>query len=229
MTLALGLDMGVARKARPDATDIFGYSYQLIARTAASISMDRLTAALVFVVCVGLCLKYLFSKPEGTRFGEYGLCAFLSLMMLLNLTVRTQDTVAVLWANVFQVIKAALYLMGVFLLLLTLLRALRNLLHRNHIGKITPGLARLEERHPVLFPSLAIAIAWLPQIVIRYPGVLMWDSYMQIKQFMGEGERWSNHPPFGTLLYGTLAWLGETLQCRNRVYFCFTVLYGGLS
>lgn len=47
-----------------------------------------------------------------------------------------------------------------------------------------------------------IAAAWLPQILIRYPGVLMWDSYMQIKQFMGEAERISSHPPFGTLVYG---------------------------
>ena len=55
----------------------------------------------------------------------------------------------------------------------------------------------------------------------------MWDSYMQIKQFMGEAERVSSHPPFGTLVDGLLAWLGEAAGNRNLVYFVFTLLQCG--
>ena len=50
MAAAPWLDMAPARNARPDASDFFGYVYQLIARTFASFQVDRLAAALLLVV-----------------------------------------------------------------------------------------------------------------------------------------------------------------------------------
>ena len=224
MTAAPWLDMAPARNARPDASDFFGYVYQLIARTFASFQVDRLAAALLLVVCVWLCRRYLFCKPEGTGAGEYALCAFLAVMTLLCTAVRTEDTVAVLWENAFQLAKAALFVCGVYLLFLTLLRALQNALKKERQASLPSSLKDLGGNHSYRRSFLILAAAWLPQILIRYPGVLMWDSYMQIMQFMGAAERLSSHPPFGTLVYGLLAWLGAAVDSRNLVYFIFTLV-----
>ena len=126
MAAAPWLNLAPARKALPDAQSLFGYVYQLIARTFAALEVDRLAAALLLVVCVWLCRRFLFHKPAGTGVGEYGLCAFFSLMTLLCTAARTQDTVAVLWENAFQVCKAGLFFAGMYLIFLMLLRALRK-------------------------------------------------------------------------------------------------------
>jgi hypothetical protein len=39
-------------------------------------------------------------------------------------------------------------------------------------------------------------LCWLAQIVIKYPGVLMWDTYQQIKQFTGEYPALPPIPPW---------------------------------
>lgn len=224
MAAAPWLNLAPARKALPDAGDLFGYVYQLVARTFASLEVDRLAAALLLAACLWLCRRFLFRKPAGTGVGEYGLCAFFSLMTLLCTAVRTQDTVAVLWENAFQVCKAGLFLAGMYLIFLMLLRALRKGLEKGRQAGLPSSLSGLRRYDTFWRLFAVIAAAWLPQILIRYPGVLMWDSYMQIKQFMGEAERISSHPPFGTLVYGLLAWLGEAAGNRNLVYFVFTLL-----
>lgn len=44
MTAAPWLNLAPARKALPDAGDLFGYVYQLVARTFAALEVDRLAA-----------------------------------------------------------------------------------------------------------------------------------------------------------------------------------------
>lgn len=223
MALAPGIDLSVARNARPDGTDLFGYLYQLLARGFASVDENRLTVAVLFAACLWLCVKFLFRKADNTGVGEYLLCGFMAGMMLLSMAVRTQDTVSVLWANAFQLFKAFTSLVGLYFLFLMLFRSFHY-----GIGYIrnrnTPVLSCAERQVSFWTIFAMLFIAWLPHMIVRYPGVLMWDSYLQIKQFMGEIERWSNHPPFGTLLYGCIALLGEKMGNRNLVYFVFTLL-----
>ena len=78
---------------------------------------------------------------------------------------RQVGTVSVLWENAFQLIKAALYLLGMYLLLLCLLRALGEALQNGF------SLRRLEEyscvgycrrmweKRPFLFPFLRLCVA----------------------------------------------------------------------
>lgn len=226
IALSLGMDLAPARAARPQAIDLFGYVYQLIARTFASIALDRLALAAVAVAALWLCRRFLFHKPEKTGAGEYVLCAFLGLMMLLATAVRTQGTVQILWTNAFQLAKTLLCAAGMYLLFLVLLRGLRQVCTALPAGCCS-RLYSLEHYLSLWKLFLILTVAWLPHIIARYPGVLMWDSYMQIKQFMGEGERWANHPPFGTLLYGAVAWLGECVGNRNLIYFLFTLFQCG--
>lgn len=224
ITLTLGMDIAPARAARPEATDLFGYLYQLAARTFASLTMDRVALAAVLVICLWLCRRYLFHKPQETGVGEYLLSGFFGGMMLVCTAVREQDTIAVLWANLFQLAKSLMCFAGLWLMFLVLLRAMREGLSWLGRNERKPWLDRLDRKSSFWKVCLVLLIAWLPHIIVRYPGVLMWDSYMQIKQFMGQAERWANHPPFGTLLYGSVAMLGEITGHKNLVYFFFTAV-----
>lgn len=121
---APGLSMEVQRKIRPDAFDFGGYLHQVIGRTFEAVQTDAITLTFMFLGCVWLLNRYLFHKSRHTGFGEYLLCALFSGMQLLCAVTRQVGTVAVLWENAFQLIKAALYLLGMYLLLLCLLRGL---------------------------------------------------------------------------------------------------------
>lgn len=223
MTAALSLDLGVVRAARPEAVDLFGFVYQILARTFDSVKMEPVALAAVFAVCWCLCRRYLLHKPSGTAIGEYILCAFLAVLNLASTAARSCLTVAVLWSNGFQVIKAGLFAAGWFFWMMILLRALHDVVTNRKREELPNRLCWLEKGNHFWKCFAVLLVAWLPHMIARYPGVLMWDSYLQINQFMGLTERWANHPPFGTLLYGTVAWIGQQLGRRNLVYAIFTL------
>lgn len=228
MAIAPALDMAVQRKALPDAVNLLDGLYQLVARTFAAVNMDGLTLSLLFAACMWLCRRYLFAKSGASGVGEYFLCAFLSLMMLLYHAVRTGDSLSLLWQNPFQIVKAALYMAGMYLLCLMLLRALEELLNRRQETTSPSGrVGRWFGRMPFWASFTTLCLCWLPHLIIRYPGVLMWDSYAQIKQYIGEATRIATHPPFGTLVYGLVYQAGRLMGSVNIAYFIFTLLQSG--
>lgn len=224
ITLALGMDMAVEPNLRPDGLELFGYLYQLLGRFAASFWDQRLISALLMLVSLWFCARYLYHKPAGTGAGEYVLCGFLGFMMLMAQTVQAQETVAVLWENAFQACKTLLAGVGLSFLFLMLLRGLREGMAFLSKAQDSNPMRWFDGHNSKLKIAGWLLLVWLPQIVARYPGVIMWDSYWQIHQFFGNSERVSSHPPFGTLMYGSLAALGDIVGSRNTIYFCFTLL-----
>lgn len=227
---APGLSMEVQRKIRPDAFDFGGYLHQVIGRTFEAVQTDAITLTVMFVGCVWLLNRYLFHKPRHTGFGEYLLCAFFSGMQLLCAMTRQVGTVAVLWENAFQVIKAALYLLGMYLLLLCLLRGLGEALQSRFSLRRLEGYPcagwcrRAWEKRPFLFPFLLLCAAWLPHLIIRYPGQLTIDTVLQVQQYFLWLPRSTPHPPFGTVVYGGLIDFALTTGYKNLTYFAFTLV-----
>ncbi len=219
MTIAPSLSMAVQRKLRPDATDIGGYLYQLIGRTAESIELDTWVLSILFVAMLWLARRYLFHKPPQTKGGEYLLAAFLSLMMLLASAIRAGGSVQPLYENAFQLFKVCLYLWGMTLLFLCAIRGLNELLNRQWRQLKNS----LWEKHPFGFPLLVLCLVWLPQIVIKYPGVLTIDTCLQFREYLQLTPRSTTHPPAGTLFYGLMIALGQTLKNYNIV-FLFVML-----
>jgi len=62
-------------------------------------------------------------------------------------------------------------------------------------------------------------VFWLPQLIVKHPGVLMWDTYLQIRQYLEIGARIANHPPLGTLLYGWMYRFGQWMGNKIRLAF----------
>ncbi len=227
---APGLSMEVQRKIKPDAFDFGGYLHQLVGRTFEALQTDAITLTVMFVGCVWLLNRYLFHKPRHTGFGEYLLCAFFSGMQLLCAVTRQVGTVAALWENAFQLIKAALYLLGMYLLLLCLLRALGEVLQNGFSLRRLEGYScveycrRMWKKRPFLFPFLLLCVAWLPHLIIRYPGQLTIDTVLQAHQYFLWRPRSTPHPPFGTVIYGELINFALTTGYKNLTYFAFTLV-----
>lgn len=215
MAIAPALDMAVQRKVRPDAFDLGGYLQQAIGRTAAAVGSDAITAAVMVLAMLWLGNRYLYRKPKNTRVGEYVLIAFFSVMMLICSSIRATGSIQTLYVNAFQLLKVPLYLAGMFLLLLCALRALGELLQRKPAAR---GLA-LWDRHPFALPFIALCLAWLPHFILKYPGVLMIDSCLQFRQYLGISPRTATHPPFGTLMYGLMIVFAQKVGSYNLTYF----------
>lgn len=217
---APGFNWEVQRKLRPDAFEIGGYLHQIIGRTFDAVSTDNITMMVVILGVLWLTRRYLYHKPKGSGAGEYVLCGFFAVMQLLNSVTNQVDTVAMLYANMFQVIKTLLYLPGMFVLFLCAVRALNELLRWNPAQKRCAWW----DRHPFLFPVIALSIAWLPHLIIKYPGALTIDTVLQYHQYVLIRPRSTPHPPFGSCVYG---WLIETALASghmNLFYFAFTLL-----
>ncbi|MBP3645391.1 MAG: hypothetical protein J6K55_03095 [Clostridia bacterium] len=217
---APGMDLSVQRKLRPDAFEAGGYVYQAIGRTFASIGTDQITMIIVILAVLWLTRRYLWHKPKGSGIGEYLLCGFFSVMQLLNAACNQCDTVAVLYENVFQLLKSAMYLTGMFVLFLCAVRALNELLRFNPLMK---RCARWD-KNPFWFPFAVLCIAWLPHLIIKYPGVLTIDTVLQYHQYLNWRPRTTPHPPFGSLVYGWLLDTAAKTGQMNLFYFVFTML-----
>lgn len=216
---APGFNWEIQRKLRPDAFEIGGYLHQAIGRTFDAVGTDHITMIVVILGVLWLTNRYLYHKPAGSGIGEYVLCAFFTVMQLLNTVTNQVDTVAMLYANMFQVIKTILYLPGVFVLFLCAVRALNELLQWNPAHKRCAWW----DQHPFLFPVIVLCIAWLPHLIIKYPGALTIDTVLQYHQYALIRPRTTPHPPFGSVIYG---WLIENALASgqmNLFYFGFTL------
>jgi len=220
MSIAPGLDMAVARRLKPDAYDLGGYMYQLIGRTFNSLTTDPFTLAVMFFAMLWLARRFLYHKPRQAGAGEYVLSGMMSLIMLVCAAMRAAGSVQILWANVFQIFKTGMYLAGMFLIELCLLRGLGELVRRSWKQKC----CALWERHPFLFPCGVLCAAWIGHVIVRYPGAINLDVVMPIRQYLGMTPRANDFPVLGTLVYGWLFTVGQKIGNVNITYFLITLV-----
>lgn len=217
---APGMDMNLQRKLRPDAFELGGYLHQIVGRTFDAIQTDSVTLFLAMLAILWITRRYLYHKPEKTGVGEYLLCGFFSVMQLLNTAVNQTGSVQCLYANLFQLIKVCLYLPGMFVLLLCGVRGLNELLAWRPVDR----RCQMWDRHPFLFSFFVLSLAWLPHLLIKYPGALTMDTALQYHQYVGIDPRTTPHPPFGTVVYGWLIDTARTTGYMNLFYFAFTFI-----
>lgn len=225
------MDLSVQRKLKPDAFDVGGYLHQAIGRAFEAFEGAPIVLTVLFLGMLWLLKRYLFHKPVDTGVGEYLICGFFALMQLLCTAVRQTGTIQVLYENVFQILNAAIFAVGMYLLLLCALRGLHELICGGVcFGSLSGGPSglswawRQEGRHPFLFPLAVLSIAWLPHLIIRYPGQLTIDTVLQFHQYWNWRPRTTPHPPWGTVIYGELINFGLHTGCMNLVYFAFTLV-----
>ena len=221
MAVAPGMNFQAQLKVLPDAAGSIDALYQIIARTTGAFSSDSLSLAVLSVVFIFLANRFLLRSNMKIHWGEYLLCLFLSGMMLLSQAIQTDNTVRLLYSNGFQIIKSILYMTGMYFIYLVACRGLQEVLQRGTTALLPSKIEQWVGRLNFWKLSIILLLFWLPHIIIKYPGVLMWDTFHQIKQFIGDYTRTSNHPAFGTLIYGIMETLGVAIGNVNISYFVY--------
>ena len=138
------------------------------------------------------------------------LAALLSENILIGLTEdrRLQDLVALPGLNLPENI---LLWVGLLAAVSTVLRLLVLLLNRPMPRK--EELPRSARR--MLFWAAVTLVCWIPVVLLRAPGGLMWDTNTQIRSFQGLEIMDASHPLLTTLIYGSLYTLGQKLWCDS--------------
>lgn len=214
-TMALLVDFSPTEINRLDVYGPVGYLYKWI-------NIVHLTAeshAVVFPLVWGA-LAWLYNRlllKGKARWGEHALCAVMAGLTLLSRGVSVPGmlpwrecrdiggTIATLWADSGQMMKSAMFLAGMWAAFLAALRALERLPGRFETD------ARLSLKHPFLTPLAVMTLVWLPQLVIRYPGVLHFDTGWTINEYAGIFPYTTHHPPFFIIVSGWLFMLGKQL------------------
>lgn len=86
-------------------------------------------------------------------------------------------------------------------------------------------LASAFASHPGRSSALAIWVAWLPWMLVFWPGSVDWDSYGQICQMTGSAEMTAHHTVLSTWLHGWCFWAGRFLGSDNLGVFLYILLH----
>lgn len=70
-------------------------------------------------------------------------------------------------------------------------------------------------RHPFALSFAIIALAWLPYLIVYFPGTLTWDGARSMNQFITDAPLENHHPVLMNALYAGLMTLGRTLYSDN--------------
>lgn len=71
---------------------------------------------------------------------------------------------------------------------------------------------------------LVLVLAWLPYLIIKFPGTVVGDAQTQIKQFLA-GTITTHHPYFTALLFGAFAKIGEWLGSYSFGLFLYLLFH----
>lgn len=147
--------------------------------------------------------------------GSALICAFfLALANLVGFVcshATPEDSYALHW-------PAAPVTIGVVAAMTLVAYLLLSLLFRwfdKHTGWRTLDPAGFLARHPFLISAIVIALAWLPYLIVYFPGTLTWDGARSMNQFITDAPLENHHPVLMNALYAGLMTLGRTLYSDN--------------
>lgn len=86
-------------------------------------------------------------------------------------------------------------------------------------------LAKAFASHPARVSALGMWLAWLPWMLVFWPGSVDWDSYGQICQMTGSAELTAHHTVLSTWLHGWCFWAGRFLGSDNLGVFLYILLH----
>ncbi len=229
--MALFVDLAPNELNRLDVYGPIGYVYKWINIVHLTASENAVAFPLVWAACGWIYRRLLFRGR--THWGEYALSALLAALMLCSRGTGVESasaqaactqlggTVAVLYSDAGQLYKSGMFLLGMSAALLAALRALKR------AARWLDDHERLRLKHPFLTPLVVMSLVWLPQLVIRYPGVLHYDTGWIINEYVGIFPFTTHDPPFFIIASGWLFTLGKQLAGAKFGMLLLTLLLMG--
>lgn len=93
-----------------------------------------------------------------------------------------------------------------------------------HAKQGTGEASRWSDRRFFLLCLVLMLVAWLPYLVVYFPGTLPWDGVRSMNQFITDAPLENHHPVAMNALYAGLMTLGRLTGSDNRGVFLIVVL-----
>lgn len=149
----------------------------------------------------------------------------LALLLLLGRCFEGADSIAPILASPAHFLVWTVIGLGYGVFFTTLINLLFQYLDHmapgRHPSKRTPRLTK-GQRY-LLYTAILLA-AWLPYLLLCYPGSVTYDGLYQLGQFFGAVPATNHHPWFATLLMGSVTRLGPSIPVGIFFYVLFQSL-----
>lgn len=137
----------------------------------------------------------------------------LSTIWLMAEGYRIDNSLHSLTSSIGQLVKSIIYFLGTFWELNVIssflfIKLSEGTYQKKRIGGLISKLVVICSKHSFVIGVVLIFIAWLPHIIIAYPGYFCPDTFNQLSQYFGFYGWSSHHPPFSTYIMGTISQLG---------------------
>lgn len=174
-----------------------------------------------FIVIFLITRVFISTAKEFFRFDipTIFIALFFGFAMVFGKTCDIYSNPLILFQGTFQIIKLFYALISFSVLAIIIIYSLSVFLdnYRTDSSSRKTRLTKVLEKHSILFPSLLVAICWLPLLISFYPGILApGDTLNQIRQVFGLSDATSasivlidqnmlinqHHPVFHTFIMG---------------------------
>lgn len=175
---------------------------------------------LTFIVWITLFAFYRNVYGKNKEIVYYPVLALnivLSMVWLMSEGYRIDNSLRTLTSSVGQLVKSIIYFLGTFwglsAISTLLFYKLSEWAHgKNKIDGCINKTVNIYSKYPFCIGVVLILAAWLPHIIIAYPGYFCYDAFHQLSQYFGFREWSSHHPPFCTYIMGSLTQLGVLIN-----------------
>jgi len=176
-----------------------------------SIKFDFFVVFVCFAACLWLQQRY---PAERKNLLLRLVCLAVAAVWLLGKFFAMDNTLDELSKGPGQLVKALIYLLGSYNLLMLLWSCLDRFLDSDWDIKESRLMAFVG-RHSFLSFFAAIIVCALPTWIVCYPGYMNSDAYCQVAYYFGIYEFVSHHPPVHTLFISLPIKLGMLLGSSN--------------
>lgn len=180
------------------------------------------------LLCVGigsLCGGLINNKKFSFRILEFLLAIFFSEHILIGLT-ENRRILALVALPGLNFLENALLWIGLLIAVSAMIRIIVLALMEPKHGEIVQKTCL---RRTVWLWAAITLVCWIPIILLRAPGGIMWDTRTQIRSFQGLETMDASHPLLTTLIYGSLYTLGQTLWCDDFGIILCVLAQGALT
>lgn len=170
----------------------------------------------------GLLVRRYPFHPDFIGTSPVFLSVFFSLCLLVGQSYNETGTWEYCFGSAVNFVKFLMAFAGFSILFHTLIRMLCSCLAS---FQFTDGQKHFFTHHTFRKTFLIIMGAFLPFLLLSYPGNLCWDAIGQIEQVIGSDGYSAHHPMFHTLIMGGLIRLGQILFHSYEIgLFVYVVL-----
>lgn len=177
---------------------------------------DLLTLAAVMVM-----FRTVAQRDKKVDVGTGIFSLILAVLLVTCISFKKFNSTVFLFDNAFQVMLSLFCIAGFSILIYLVLRLFFYVMERDWTFRRESDRKSFYEKHFFKFGAAVILLGWLFWILLNYPGTSCPDSISQLKQFMGEMEWGSAHPPLSSAIMGVLFTLGRSLINANFGYFLY--------